>query len=130
MRRLRVIGEETVRKRSSVDARYTAAVISTGILGVLAELADKEHVAVEPWLTGQGLTRGQIDDAAVRVSYRQASLIIKRALQAIAIGVENAAISHALVDLELETSSTGEVSTIVRQRFADREILAFLCEEF
>jgi AraC-like DNA-binding protein len=165
MRRLRVIGEETVRKRSSVDARYTAAVISTGILGVLAELADKEHVAVEPWLTGQGLTRGQIDDAAVRVSYRQASLIIKRALQAfprgdiglkvgthqsigsfgilglammtartfgeaIAIGVENAAISHALVDLELETSSTGEVSTIVRQRFADHEILAFLCEEF
>jgi len=151
-------------RKPAIDALYTAAVIPTGILAVLAELADQEHVAVQPWLAGQGITRAQIDDAAVRVSYRQASLIIKRALRAIpdgdiglkvgsiqtigsfgivglammtartfgeamAIGVENAAISHAMMDVELELSADGNAAMVARPRFADPEILVFLCEE-
>ncbi|HEX6832026.1 MAG TPA: AraC family transcriptional regulator [Rudaea sp.] len=64
------------------DPRFTAAVIPTTILTVLAQVADDEGIAVEPWLTGLGLTRAQIDDADVRVSYRQASLVIRRALKA------------------------------------------------
>jgi AraC-like DNA-binding protein len=64
------------------DPRFTAAVIPTTVLTVLAQVADEHGVAVEPWLTGLGLTRAQIDDADVRVSYRQASLVIRRALKA------------------------------------------------
>jgi AraC-like DNA-binding protein len=151
-------------RRAPVDPRYTAAVIPTCVLAVLAELADLEHVPVAPWLTGQGISRAQIDDASVRISYRQASLIIKRALhaiphgdiglrvgmhqsigtfgivglammtartfgEAIAIGVENAIVSHALMDLELEAGGNGNVAVVARPRFADPEILAFLCEE-
>lgn len=146
------------------DSRYTAAVIPTTILAVLAQLADAEGVAVEPWLAGIGITRAQIDDASVRVSYRQASLIIKRALRAIprsdfglevgahqsngtfgvmglammtartfgdavAIGVEYADITGALMDVELEAPGANEVALVARPRFADEEILVFLCEE-
>lgn len=64
------------------DPRFTAAVIPTTVLTVLAQVADAESMPVEPWLTGLGLTRAQIEDANVRVSYRQASLVIRRALKA------------------------------------------------
>lgn len=151
-------------RRAELDARYTAAVIPTTILAVIAQLADADGIAVEPWLAGLGLTRAQIDDAAVRVSYRQASLIIKRALRAVgrsgfglevgahqssgtfgimglammtartfgdavAIGVEHADITGALMDVEMETPSAREVALVARPRFPDDDILAFLCEE-
>lgn len=70
-------------RQPPADPRFTAAVIPTTILAVLAQLADAEGVPVEPWLAGLGIARAQIDDASVRVSYRQASVIIKRALRAI-----------------------------------------------
>jgi AraC-like DNA-binding protein len=159
------LSRKSASRKPMADARYTAAVIQTGILAVLAQLADEDHVPVEPWLTGLGITRAQIDDAAVRVSYRQASLIIKRALrviprsdiglkvgtqqsigsfgimglammtaptfgEAIAIGIEHADITGALMDAELEPSTTGNIAVIARPRFADPEILVFLCEEF
>lgn len=65
------------------EVRYTAAVIPTTMLAVLAQVADECGVPVEPWLAGLGLTRAQIDDANVRVSYRQASVIVRRAIAAI-----------------------------------------------
>lgn len=161
-------------RSTPLDARYTAAVIPTTILAVLAQIADNEGVAIEPWLAGLGITRAQIDDASVRVSYRQASLIIKRALRAIprsdfglevgshqssgtfgvmglammtartfgdavAIGVEYAEITGALMDVELEPAELSrpelsrpnacEVALVARPRFADEDILVFLCEE-
>lgn len=151
-------------RQAKLDARYTAAVIPTTILAVIAQLADADGIAVEPWLAGLGLTRAQIDDAAVRVSYRQASIIIKRVLRAfgrsgfglevgahqssgtfgimglammtartfgdaVAIGVEYADITGALMDVEIETPNTREVALVARPRFPDDEILAFLCEE-
>ncbi|MBS0591306.1 MAG: AraC family transcriptional regulator [Proteobacteria bacterium] len=149
---------------ASTDSHYTAAVIPTTILAVLAQLADTEGVAVEPWLAGFGITRAQIDDASVRVSYRQANIIIKRAQRAISrpglglqvgarqstgtfgimglammtartfgeairIGIEHAEISGALMDVEFEQPSAHEVALIARPRFAEDEILTFLCEE-
>ena len=79
--RRKTAATKTVARHAPADSRYTAAVIPTTILAVLAQLADAEGVAIEPWLAGLGITRAQIDDASVRVSYRQASLIIKRALR-------------------------------------------------
>jgi len=154
----------TLPHQAELDARYTAAVIPTTILAVVAQLADADGIAVEPWLAGLGLTRAQIDDAAVRVSYRQASVIIKRALRAVgrgdfgldvgrhqsngtfgimglammtartfgdavAIGVEYADITGALMDVELEVPNAREVALVARPRFPDDGILAFLCEE-
>lgn len=151
-------------RNAALDARYTAAVIPTTILAVVAQIADADGIAVEPWFAGLGLTRAQIDDAAVRVSYRQASLIIKRALRAfgrsgfglevgahqssgtfgimglammtartfgdaVAIGIEHADITGALMDAEIETPNAREVALVARPRFPDDEILAFLCEE-
>jgi AraC-like DNA-binding protein len=143
---------------------YTATDVPNAFLSDLARLADNRCIAVEPWLAGLGLTRAQIDDAAVRVSYRQVSLIVKRALrafdqsdiglhvgiqqsvgtfgilglammtartfgEAIAIGVEHAAITGAMMDLEIESGSAREVALVARPRFPDDEILVFLCEE-
>jgi iron complex outermembrane recepter protein len=95
------------------DARYTAAVIPTGILAVLAQVAGEEGVKVDPWLTGLGITRAQIDDAGIRVSYRQASLIIKRALRAIPcsdiglkVGTHQSIGSFGIMGLAMMTART------------------------
>jgi AraC-like DNA-binding protein len=143
---------------------YTAASVPIAFLSDLAQLADVQGIAIEPWLVGLGLTRAQIDDAAVRVSYRQISLIIKRALRAFAqgdlgmrvgahqtvgtfgvlglammtaatfgaaiqIGVEHAAITGAMMDLELEPAGKNAIALVAQPRFPDDAILIFLCEE-
>ncbi|MBS0438468.1 MAG: AraC family transcriptional regulator [Proteobacteria bacterium] len=63
------------------EARNSAAVIPTTVLAVLAQVADEQGIAVDPWLAGMGLKREQIDAAATRISYRQAVTIIRRALR-------------------------------------------------
>ncbi|WP_242110391.1 AraC family transcriptional regulator [Luteimonas aquatica] len=65
------------------DPRLTTASNATNILSGLCQLADEQAVACEPWFSGLRLTRAQIDDAGVRVSYRQASRIVQRALRAL-----------------------------------------------
>ena len=63
------------------EARNSAAIIPTTILAVLAQTADELGIAVEPWLAGFGLTRGHIEAAATRISYRQTIAITRRALR-------------------------------------------------
>lgn len=63
------------------EIRNNAATIPTTVLAVLAQVADEAGVAVEPWLGGLGLTRAQIDASPTRVSYRQAAIILRRALR-------------------------------------------------
>jgi AraC-like DNA-binding protein len=121
-----VIRKSAVRPRNRAasksidDTRYTAAVIPTTILAVLAQIADGEKVPVEPWLAGIGLTRAQIDDAAIRVSYRQTSLIIKRAQRAIGkdnlglrVGTSQSIGTFGIMGLAMMTSRTfGEAIAI------------------
>lgn len=64
------------------DPRLTTADTATNILAGLCLLADEAGVPCEPWLAGLPLTRAQIDDPSVRVSYRQASRIVEAALLA------------------------------------------------
>jgi AraC-like DNA-binding protein len=146
------------------EAAYTATDFQVAFLSDLAQLADQDGIPVQPWLAGLGLTRAQIDDASVRVSFRQMSLVIKRALrafnrsdmglrvgshqtvgtfgvlglammtartfgEAMAIGVEHAAITGSMMDLELEPVAPSQIALIARPRFPDDEILVFLCEE-
>lgn len=68
-------------KRSQVDPRLTTADTATNILAGLCLMADEAGIACEPWFAGLQLTRAQIDDPSVRVSYRQASCIVEAALR-------------------------------------------------
>jgi AraC-like DNA-binding protein len=70
-------------KRSRVDPRLTTADTATHILAGLCLIADESGIACEPWFAGLQLSRAQIDDPAVRVSYRQASCIVGAALRAL-----------------------------------------------
>ena len=69
--------------RTSDEARLSAAVIATNILSDLCRFADEHGVACAPWFAGSRLTRAQIDDPGVRVSYRQASEFVHHALRAL-----------------------------------------------
>jgi len=66
--------------RDTVDPRLTAASISTNILSGLCLMAEDRGIGCERWFTGLRLARAQVDDASVRVSYRQASRVVQRAL--------------------------------------------------
>jgi len=67
--------------RPLIDPHLTTANISTNILAGLCQMADEHGIACEPWFAGLRLARSQIDDASLRVSYRQASGILHRALR-------------------------------------------------
>ena len=68
------------------DARLTQPVTATNILAALVLEADERGVACRHWFSGLGLSREQVDDASVRVSYRQARLVLKRALRSLPDG--------------------------------------------
>lgn len=67
--------------RTDDDPRLTTASIATNILSGLCLMAEEQEIACEHWFAGLRLGRAQVDDASVRVSYRQASLILRRALR-------------------------------------------------
>lgn len=67
--------------RTDDDPRLTTASIATNILSGLCLMAEEQEIACEHWFAGLRLGRAQVDDASVRVSYRQASLIVRRALR-------------------------------------------------
>lgn len=67
--------------RTDDDPRLTAASITTNILSGLCLMAEEQGIACEHWFAGLRLGRAQVDDASVRVSYRQASQVVRRALR-------------------------------------------------
>lgn len=70
-------------RQSRTDPRLTTADTATNILAGLCLMADEAGIASEPWFAGLALTRTQVDDPTVRVSYRQASCIVEAALRAL-----------------------------------------------
>src|SRR6185437_1043815 len=98
------------------DPRYTAAEFPTNKLLYLVQLADGCGVDSRSWFAGLGLNRAQIADPALRVSYRQASLFVHRALVALAaagvgdaglrIGREGSIGGFGLLGLAMMTSRT------------------------
>ncbi|HUA82146.1 MAG TPA: AraC family transcriptional regulator [Dyella sp.] len=63
------------------DPRAQAADIPPNVLVHLTEHAASRGISTESWFAGLGITRQQINDPSVRVSYRQARTIIARALR-------------------------------------------------
>ena len=73
------------------DPRYTAAEFPTNKLLYLTQLADACGIDCRSWFAGLALSRAQLADPALRVSYRQASGFVRRALAALrAAGVADA----------------------------------------
>jgi AraC-like DNA-binding protein len=64
------------------DPRAQDADIPPNVLVHLTEFADRHGIASEGWFAGLGIARPQINDPSVRVSYRQARMVITRALRA------------------------------------------------
>jgi AraC-like DNA-binding protein len=62
------------------DPGYTAATIPPNILVRLTGMAAEQGVDSRSWFAGLGLDSAQIADPAIYVSYRQARVIISRAL--------------------------------------------------
>ncbi|GLQ47459.1 transcriptional regulator [Dyella lipolytica] len=63
------------------DPRALTADIPPNVLVHLTELAARRGISSEPWFAGLGITRQQINDPTVRVSYRQARTVIARGLK-------------------------------------------------
>lgn len=63
------------------NPRLTVADLATNIPAGLCLLADEAGIDCERWFAGLRLTRAQMDDAATRLSYREASRIVHRALR-------------------------------------------------
>jgi AraC-like DNA-binding protein len=63
------------------DPGYTATTIPPNILVRLTGMAAEQGIDSSPWFAGLGLDSMQIAEPATHVSYRQARLVIGRALQ-------------------------------------------------
>lgn len=97
----------------SADPRYTTAETPPNILVHLTQLALARGLRCEDWFAGSGLTREQLNDPTLRVSYRQARSVIRRALLAtgeaglgLAVGRRETLGSFGLLGLAMMTSAT------------------------
>ena len=146
------------------EPRLAAAVIPTNMLCHLMQLARERQVDSAPWFRGLRLDSREIDDPATRVSYRQASEVVARALstlavphlglvvgcrqdvgnfgllglamktastfgEAVLLGMTYQRTTGAMLDIDTEVETPGEVAMIARAPVAIPAILPFLCEE-
>jgi len=146
------------------EPRVAAAIIPTNILCHLVQLARERRIDSTPWFKGLRLNPQEINDPATRVSYRQASEVVARALAALAVphlglvvgcrqdignfgilglamktaatfgeavmlGMTYQRTTGAMLDMETDTETPGEVAMIARAPIAIPAIHPFLCEE-
>ncbi|RDI98640.1 AraC family transcriptional regulator [Dyella solisilvae] len=97
----------------SGDARFTVAETPPNILVHLTQLALSHGLRCDSWFAGSGLTREQLNDPTLRVSYRQARSVIQRALRTtgdgglgLAVGQGETLGSFGLLGLAMMTSAT------------------------
>lgn len=97
----------------SADPRFTVAETPSNILVHLIQLGLSQGLRCDSWLAGSGLSREQLNDPTLRVSYRQARSVIRRALQTtgesglgLAVGRTETLGSFGLLGLAMMTSAT------------------------
>ncbi len=105
--------EDSTVSPAGADPRYTAAETSPNILVHLTQLALARGTPCDGWFAGTGLQRDQLSDPTLRISYRQAHMVIRRALQAtgeaglgLAVGQIQTLGSFGLLGLAMMTSPT------------------------
>ncbi|HTV86333.1 MAG TPA: AraC family transcriptional regulator [Dyella sp.] len=102
------------------DPRALAADIPPNVLVHLTELAAQRGIACDTWFAGLGITRQQINDPSVRISYRQARSVLWRGLKAMGdpalglqIGRSQTVGSFGLLGLAMMTSRNfGEAMSV------------------
>src|SRR3546814_800328 len=111
--------------RTDDDPRLTAASIATNILSGLCLMAEEQDIACEHWFTGLRLGRAQVDDASVRVSYRQASQVLHRALRdlpgpdtGLRLGQQQTIGNFGLLGLAMMTARTFGVAVAVGLQYS------------
>ena len=112
--------DDTALALLSAEPRFTVAETPPNVLVHLIQLALARGLRWEPWFAGTGLTREQLNDPTLRVSYRQAHSVIRRALQAtgeaglgLAVGRVETLGSFGLLGLAMMTSATfGEAMNV------------------
>jgi len=105
--------DDTVTALLGADPRYTAAETPPNVLVHLTQLALARGIRCDDWFAGSGLTREQLNDPTLRVSYRQTRSVIRRALLAtgetglgLAVGRRETLGSFGLLGLAMMTSAT------------------------
>lgn len=95
------------------DPHYTTANIPPNVLLYLSQFAQRQNLRCDSWFTGLGVQCSQLSDPSLRVSYRQASTIVARALQAfkrpdvgLILGCNETPGSFGLLGLAMTTSRT------------------------
>jgi AraC-like DNA-binding protein len=98
---------------ASDDPRYTAVDIPPNVLLYLSQLAARRGMACDDWFAGMGVQHSQLSDPSLRVSYRQASTVIRRAIQdfreadlGLSVGCSETPGSFGLLGLAMTTSRT------------------------
>lgn len=98
---------------AAADPRYTTADIPPNVLLYLSQQALQRGLSCDGWFAGLGLQRSQLSDPSLRVSYRQASTIIRRALRSfpepdigLLVGCSETPGSFGLLGLAMTTSRT------------------------
>jgi AraC-like DNA-binding protein len=108
-----MIGPASAAALATDDPRYTAAQFPPNKLLYLVQLAEARGIDSRGWFAGLALSRAQIADPALRVSYRQASVFVHRALASLdvpdaglRIGREGTIGGFGLLGLAMMTSRT------------------------
>src|SRR3546814_5100183 len=88
-------------------------------------MAEEQDIACEHWFTGLRLGRAQVDDASVRVSYRQASQVLHRALRdlpgpdtGLRLGQQQTIGNFGLLGLARSEEHTSELQSLMRTAYA------------
>jgi len=97
-----------------VDPRLTEAVIPTWVLAAVVQVGERYGCVIERWLAGTGLTGRQLAGTQTRVSFRQAAVILRRALRDLPpgpVGLEIAGrdplVAFGMVGLAMRSCATG-----------------------
>lgn len=95
------------------DPEFSVASIPTAILVRLRDVATDRGVDTAPWFPGTGISPAQLDAPDARVSYRQATTILRRALHTmpagptgLAVGSRNAVVGFGIVGFAMRSSRT------------------------
>ncbi|WP_196223896.1 AraC family transcriptional regulator ligand-binding domain-containing protein [Nocardia seriolae] len=95
------------------DPEFSAANIAPTVLIRLCAVAEERGVDPEQWFLGTGVLPGRLDSPAARVSYRQATTIIRRAVRAMpegALGLEvgsrDSTVTYGMLGFAMRSSRT------------------------
>ncbi|WP_067540368.1 AraC family transcriptional regulator [Nocardia crassostreae] len=95
------------------DPEFSAATIAPTILIRLCAVAAERGVDPEQWFLGTGVLPRRLDTPAARVSYRQATTIIRRAVRAmpegtlgLAVGSRDSTVTYGMLGFAMRSNRT------------------------